>query len=292
LRAIIDLGSNSVLLLVARRDKRGRVVVERDEARITRLSQGVSETGRLDPQAVERTLKVLAEYRALAEESGAPLTAVATEGLRMAEDQADFVERATDLLGVELRLIAGEEEAELSYLSVASEVEGGGPLRVLDIGGASTELVVGEGQTILGRVSHKIGSVRLTERLIDSDPPTADEIEAIAAAAREALSSQPVDPLPELHGLAGTVTTTAALLLGLQRYDREAVDGTRFSRVEVLAMRDALAAVPLDRRMRACLPRGRADVIVAGITILLAALEHCGAETLVVRDRGLRYALV
>jgi exopolyphosphatase/guanosine-5'-triphosphate,3'-diphosphate pyrophosphatase len=292
MRAVIDLGTNSALLLVGRRDRRGKVLVVRDEARITRLGRGVAETKKLDPERIEATLRVLAEYRALAEQSGAKITAVATEGLRMAEDKDDFLERASDLLGVELELISGDDEARLSYLSVANEVGGDGPLRVLDIGGGSTELVAGNGTEIHSKVSHKIGSVRLTEAHLATDPPTADELATVERVAREAFASQPLEPRPELHGLAGTVTTTAALLLGLQRYDRDAVDDTRWTREQVLALRDELASVPLRQRSRACLPKGRADVIVAGITILLAAMDHCGAETLVVRDRGLRYALL
>jgi exopolyphosphatase / guanosine-5'-triphosphate,3'-diphosphate pyrophosphatase len=292
MKAVIDLGTNSALLLVGRRDRRGRVLVVRDEARITRLGRGVGQTGHLDPKRVEATLRVLAEYRALAEQSGAEISAVATEGLRLAENRDEFIERASDLLGTPLRLISGEDEARLSYQSVANELDGDEPLRVVDIGGGSTELIVGHGETIESMLSHKIGSVRLTEDYHETDPPTSDDLAAMASAARDAFAQQPVPAHPVLHGLAGTVTTTAALLLGLQTYDRDAVDGTRWARDEVAALRDQLAAVPLSERSRACLPKGRADVIVAGITVLLAAMDHCGAQRLVVRNRGLRYALL
>ena len=178
--------------------------------------------------------------------------------------------------------------------SVARETPGSGPLRVLDIGGGSTELVVGEGLEVRAAASHPVGSVRLTERLISADPPTAAMLAAVREAALAAFkASLPVTPYPVLYALAGTATTTAALLLGLAVYDRTRVDDSRFTVAKVLALRDALASETLEQRcQRPGLERGRADVIVAGITILLAALEHCGAETLVVRDRGLRYALV
>ena len=291
MRAVIDIGTNSVLLLVGRRVD-GRVIVERDEARITRLGHAVAERGRLDAEAVQRTLAVLAEYRELAAAAGAEVEAVATEGLRMASDRLMFLADANETLGAEVRMISGDEEARLSYLSVARE-HPGGPLRVLDIGGGSTELVVGDGERIDSQRSHAIGSVRLTERCVRSDPPSTEEIQAIEEAAREVFRAQPVEPHPELHGLAGTVTTAAALMLELTRYDREAVDGKRFGRKEVVALRDRLAGQSLEARTRApILPRGRADVIVAGLTILDVALEHCGAKTLVVRDRGLRYALL
>lgn len=294
MRAVIDIGTNSVLLLLARRGPDGAVEVVRDQSTITRLGQGAGASGVLAPEAIARTLACLSDYRAQAEAAGATITAVTTEGVRMARNQADFLGPAAQALGAPVRLLSGAEEAELSYLSVARETPGGGPLRVLDIGGGSTELVLGEGLQVQAAVSLQVGAVRLTERLISADPPSPEMVAAVHAAALEAFAARlPVAPHPELHGLAGTVTTTAALLLGLAVYDRVRVDGSRFARAEVATLRDELARETLAQRCeRPGLERGRADVIVAGVTILLAALEHCGAETLVVRDRGLRYALV
>jgi exopolyphosphatase/guanosine-5'-triphosphate,3'-diphosphate pyrophosphatase len=292
-KAVVDIGTNSVLLLVARRLGDGSLDVERDEARITRLGQGAARSGRLDPEAVRRTVQVLAQYRETADDLGAELVAVATAGLRMVEHRDDFMKQARAALGVDVRLVSGEEEAELSYLSVAAESPPDMPLRVIDIGGGSTELVVGRGRSIEQRHSHPIGSVRLTERWVHTDPPDAAALAGIESDVLAALAAQPMPPRPELHGLAGTVTTAAALLLGLDAYDRLRVDGTRFSQQQVMQLRDALAAVPLGKRCKPpVLPSGRADVIVAGLTILALALQHCGAQTLVVRDRGLRYALV
>lgn len=293
MRAIIDIGTNTVLMLLARRDAEGRVIVTDDMVRMTRLGQGAAASGRLSAEAIERTLAALREYRGIAEAQGAELEAVATEGLRMAGNPEAFLEPAAEVLGRPVRLISGNEEAELSFRSVAQEQPGDGPLYVLDIGGGSTELVVGRGGVVIDRRSHRVGSVRLTEQLVRTDPPTTAEVEAVAAAARAALAEQPVPPLPELHGLAGTVTTVAALLLELPVYDRTVVDGSRFSIEQVVALRDRLAGLSLAERLRLPqLPPGRADVIVAGATILVEALRHCGAEMLVVRDRGLRYALV
>ena len=293
MKAVIDIGTNSVLLLLGSRDASGAVRVERDEARVARLGEGVARRGALLPEAIERTVAVLADYRTLADEAGAPIEAVATEGLRLARDKDVFLERARAALGVPVRLISGEEEARLSYLSIAREHPHVGEMRVIDIGGASTELAVGRGEVVDGVVSHKIGSVRLTEAHVGHDPILADEVLVIEAAARQAFASQPLPASEELHGLAGTVTTTAALLLGLEAYDRDRIDGTRWSVAEVVGLREALAAETLEvRTRRPCLPPGRADVVVAGLSILRVALEHCGASTLVVRDRGLRYALL
>ena len=127
----------------------------------------------------------------------------------------------------------------------------------------------------------------------DGHPPSAAAVAKMYAHAREVLASQALAPAPELHGLAGTVTTAAAVLLGLDRYERARVDNSRFARAELLALRERLAGLSLpELRAIPVVGPGRADVVVGGVTILLAALEHCGAQTLVVRDRGLRYALV
>ena len=293
MKAVIDIGTNSVLLLLGTREAGGAVRIQRDEARVARLGQGVAKRGSLLPEAIERTVEVLAEYRTIAEAAGAPIEAVATEGLRLARDKDVFLERAREVLGVSVRMISGEEEARLSYLSVAREHPEVGAMRVIDIGGASTELASGRAELVDGVVSHKIGSVRLTEEHVGHDPIRPDELHAIEAAARQAFESQPLPAAHELYGLAGTVTTTAALLLGLEAYDRERIDGTRWSITDVSNLRDVLAAEPLEVRLRRpCLPPGRADVVVAGLSILRVAMEHCGAQTLVVRDRGLRYALL
>lgn len=291
MRAVIDIGSNSILLLVGRRGPGGRLTIVRDEARIARISEGAAESGQLDPAAIERALAILREYRSLAD--GVPVCAVATEGLRMASNKDEFLLPAQEILGGPVELISGSREAELSYRSVALEHDQPGVLRVIDIGGASTELVSGHGLEIESVVSHPIGSVRLTERLVHEDPPSRSSIDAVAQTARDAFAGQPLEPAAELHGLAGTVTTCAALLLGLERYDRDRVHGSRFAAGEIRALRDSLAAQPqAQRASRPCLPPGRADVIVAGLTILLAAMEHSGAGHLSVRDRGLRYALL
>lgn len=292
-RAVIDIGTNSVLMLIARRGQGGSLEVVHDQSTITRLGEGVAASGVLKSEAIDRTIACLEGYRKVAAERRAQIVAVTTEGVRLARNRHAFLDPAEAVLGTPVRLLSGAEEAELSYLSVARETPGGGPLRVIDIGGASTELVVGEGEDVLAAVSHPIGAVRLTEQFVSADPPTPAMVAAIHAHAREVFNKHaPISPHPVLHGLAGTVTTAAALLLELPAYDRLRVDGSSFNIGQIAGLRDALAAETLEQRCaRACLERGRADVVVAGMTILLAALEHCGADTLVVRDRGLRYAL-
>jgi exopolyphosphatase / guanosine-5'-triphosphate,3'-diphosphate pyrophosphatase len=294
MRAVIDIGSNSVLLLVGQRHGNGSLEIVRDESTVARVAEGTAASGRLLPAAIERTLAVLRRYREIASADGVlEIEAVATEGLRMAGNASEFLGPASELLGSPVRLISGDEEARLSYRSVAIEHPEVDPLRVLDIGGGSTELVVGRGLEVEQAVSHRLGSVRITEQLGDGHPPSAAALSRMHAHAREMFASQPLLPHPTLYGLAGTVTTATAVLLGLERYDREVVDRTLVGVDALRALRERLASMSLDQLQAiALVGLGRADVIVGGVTILLAALEHCGADTLVVRDRGLRYALL
>ena len=297
MRAVVDIGSNSILLLVAERSPEGALTIVRDEATVARISEGAAARGTLAREAIERGLAVLRRYVETARGDGieaGTIEAVATEGLRMASNAQDFLEPAARILGGPVRLISGDEEARLSYRSVALEHPEEDPLRVLDIGGGSTELVVGHGLEVESAVSHPIGSVRLSERCGDGHPPSQAALAAMAQAARESFTSrQPLEPHRELYGLAGTVTTAAGVMLGLERYDRERVDRARFERAQIVELRDRLASQTLEQlRANPLIGEGRADVIVAGVTILATALEHCGAEILVVRDRGLRYALV
>jgi exopolyphosphatase / guanosine-5'-triphosphate,3'-diphosphate pyrophosphatase len=293
-RAVLDIGSNSVLLLVGERRDDGSLEIVRDEATVARVSEGAAARGTLSPAAIDRTLAVLRRYRELADQDNVTsIEAVATEGLRMAANASEFLEPAAAILGCEVRLISGDEEARLSYRSVALEHVDVDPLRVIDIGGASTELVIGHGLCVEQAVSHRIGSVRLSEELGDGHPPSDRALASMIDRAQETFASQPLAPHPVLYGLAGTVTTVAAVVLGLERYDRDRVDKTTLSRATVAALRSRLATMSLDQlRAIPLIGPGRADVVVAGVTILLAALEHCGADTLIVRDRGLRYALL
>lgn len=293
-QAVIDIGSNSVLLLVGRKNAQGQLEILRDESIVTRLSEGADSSGRLKSSAIDRTLVALHELRMQAQEHGARPTAFATEGVRMADNRNAFLVPAAEVLGEPVQMISGLREAELSYRSVTEELsDPHEEIRVLDIGGGSTELVVGQGQNIVESFSHEIGSVRMTERFVHHDPVNPVEIEAMERSIRELLAQQPLEPQPVLYGLAGTVTSVAALILGLRRYERERVDKVRLSYEQVRALREQLASETVaQRRKHDVLGRGRADVIVAGVTILSVAMQHCGASTLIVRDRGHRYALL
>src|SRR3954471_4695954 len=239
--AAIDCGTNSIRLLVADVPAEGAHTDLLRRMEVVRLGQGVDATGRLAPEAIERTRRVLAEYAAQARELGAErVRMVATSATRDAANRADFEAMVTATLGQLPDVVPGVEEAELSYLgataslSTAARAHGAEPPRppflVVDIGGGSTEFVLGGGGTVRAARSVDVGCVRLTERHLRSDPPPPDEVQGAEADIRAALelvaADVPVEQARTLVGLAGSVTTVAALALGLPAYDADAIHGS------------------------------------------------------------------
>lgn len=293
--AAIDIGTNTALLTVADIEAGATVAVE-ERAEIVRLGEGLDRSGRLSPPAIARTWAVLDDYVARIATLGCTrVRAVATEAVRKAGNGSDFVAGANARLapvGGALEVIDGEREARLSWRAVAASFpELAGPRTVVDIGGGSTELIVGE-REVETVVSLPIGSVRLTERLITRDPPDAAERARVAAAVDEALAGAP-RPRGTLIGIAGTVTTLAAMAQRLEDYDGARVHGTRLSRRTVDEMVEMLGTTPLaDKRRTPGLDPKRADVIFAGAVILQRVLERAGADDCIVSDRGIRWGLV
>jgi len=293
--AAIDVGTNTVLLLVAERAGDGYVpLVERAE--ITRLGRGVDATGRLDPAAIRDTVEVLAAFAGEARALGASrILCVATSAARDAANGGEFFEAAHARAGVLPEVISGEEEARLVHQSAWRDFGGGGPLAVLDVGGGSTEFTLGEGPTPRLRTSLQVGAVRLTERHVRSDPVDERDLAALRAAAREALRpiANPPAPGGRLVAVAGTVTTLSAVRQALPTYDASRVHGSRLTAPDLEALLARLARLPL--RERASLPGmepKRADVIVAGCAIVLEALSATGFAALTVSDRGVRWGLL
>jgi exopolyphosphatase/guanosine-5'-triphosphate,3'-diphosphate pyrophosphatase len=276
--AVVDLGTNSTRLLVADVDD-GRVEEVARRTEITRLGEGVDERGKLLPLPIARVRNVLADYRRELEELGAERTlAVGTSAIRDAENGEAFLGEIEWSYGFKTRLLSGEEEAELTLRGVAGGRELGPGTLVLDVGGGSTELIVDGFRTSLD-----LGSVRLTERFLHSDPPTREELDASSRAVR--------DELPDLEptqaiGVAGTITTLAALELG--EYDPERIHGYRISRGAVEAQLERLASLPLaERRELSGLEPERAPVIVAGAVIVREVLDGYGLEALEVSERDI-----
>jgi exopolyphosphatase / guanosine-5'-triphosphate,3'-diphosphate pyrophosphatase len=275
---VVDLGTNSTRLLVADVDD-GRVDEIERRTEITRLGEGVDERRKLLPLPIARVRNVLAEYRRELDAQGAErVLAIGTSAVRDAENGEAFLGEVEWSYGFASRLLSGEEEAELTRRGVANGRELANGTLVLDIGGGSTELI-----TAASRKSLDIGSVRLTERFLLSDPPTRDELDSCAGAVRTVLPALGPD---SAIGVAGTITTLAALELG--RYDPEEVHGYRLSREGVAAQLERLASLTLaERRELPGLEPERAPVIVGGAVIVDEVLRRYGLDELEISERDL-----
>jgi exopolyphosphatase/guanosine-5'-triphosphate,3'-diphosphate pyrophosphatase len=286
----IDCGTNSVRLLVAEVDADGSLRDLVREMRIVRLGAGVDRTGRLDPAAIERTRVALVEYAALITSLGADrVRMVATSATRDAANRSDFVEMVHSVLGIEPEVIGGDEEAALSFRGAAGGLPGmDHPLLVVDIGGGSTELVL-DGLT---SSSMDIGCVRLTERHLRDDPPSTAQINAaradIVAAIEKARPTVPIETAKTFVGVAGTVTTMAAIVLGLERYESAAIHGSvmRADQVQQLTVR--LLGLTHDERARIpVMHPGRVDVISAGALILDELVRAVGANEVIASEHDI-----
>ena len=293
--ATIDIGTNTVLLLVASRGERGQLVALQEEAEITRLGQGVDRTRQLAPEAVERTRNTLLRYAKIIRAHGcSAVDVVGTSAMRDAGGSEAIRDLVQQELGVPARVISGDEEARLTFRGALSGLTvPEGPIAVYDIGGGSTEIVLGDGEAIAFATSVDIGSVRLTERAMPSDPPTAAELVAAEQAAEQAFSHVP--SLATSHapiGIAGTMTTLAAIAMKMKDYDGARVHGSVLTLARLREITAELAQLPLaERRDVTGLEPKRADVIVAGGLIAIAVLEKLGKTEALISDRGVRWSL-
>jgi exopolyphosphatase/guanosine-5'-triphosphate,3'-diphosphate pyrophosphatase len=303
--AAVDIGTNSVKLTVGRREADGRLTVLLDTTAITRLGKGVDKTGRLDPEAVRRTLEALAEFGEKAKARGAGrIAAVGTSALRDAANGQEFVAEASKRLGGPVEVISGDREAELIYNAarrdpeITRQTRGATALVVMDIGGGSTEVVLGRGDAVRFRDSLQLGAVRLTERTMPSDPPSEAERQAAISLADEVLAAVPTpDGAVVVVGSGGTIANLAAMELMAAdpsgHITPDDLHGTRLTRAQIEARIAALAAMPLaERRETPGLESDRADVIIAGAIILARGLHRAGADVVIASARGLRYGLL
>ncbi len=291
--AAIDIGTNSVLLLVAERSG-GALTPVVERATITRLGEGVDRHGELAPAARARTLECLSRYVEEARSLGvAALAAVGTSAMRDARGGPDFAGEVARLLGVAPRIISGDEEARLTFRGALSGLTVGGESLVFDVGGGSTELVVGEGGAPRAKISLDVGAVRLTERHVAHDPPLPSELAAARGDVRAALAAAPRPAgAATMVGVAGTVTTLAAIALEVVPYDGARVHGAVLSAGAVSEVCARLAGMTLARRLEVPgLDAKRADVIPCGAIIVEEILTSLGARELVVSDRGVRWGL-
>ena len=289
--AAIDCGTNSVRLLIA--DVAGdRLTDVARRMQIVRLGEGVDRTGRLAPEAIERTRRALLDYAAEIAASGVTrVRMVATSASRDASNAADFRAMVRGVLGVDPEVISGDEEARLSFTGAVRGLDAEPPYLVVDIGGGSTEFVTGR-STVSAALSVDIGCVRMTERHLRSDPPNAAEIAAaerdITAAVDRALAAVGGRDARTLVGLAGSVTTVTALALGLPEYDADRIHHARASYDAVAkATADLLTATVADRRALPVMHPGRADVIGAGALILRIVMERSGQPAVVASEHDI-----
>jgi exopolyphosphatase/guanosine-5'-triphosphate,3'-diphosphate pyrophosphatase len=297
--AAIDCGTNSLRLLIAdlpaSPDEEAVDISRRME--IVRLGQGVDATGRLAPEALERTRAVLSAYRREIDEAGATaVRMVATSATRDAANAADFHDMVVQTLGLEPEVVSGDEEARLSFTGAVRGLpaDAEGPYLVVDIGGGSTEFVVGQAGSagITAAISVDIGSVRMTERHLHSDPPELDELDAAVAdidkEVDHALAAVGGKQARTLVGLAGSVTTVTAIALGLTTYDPRRVHHARISRDEIALVTAGLAEMTREQRVRiGALHPGRVDVIVAGALILRTIMEKAGAPSVLASEHDI-----
>ena len=285
--AAVDCGTNSIRLLVADVDGRTKHDVHR-EMRVVRLGQDVDRTGVLAPAAIERTRVALVDYAATCRELEVErIRMVATSASRDAANRGEFTDMVRDVLGVEPEVISGDEEAALSFDGATRGLDpADGPFLVLDIGGGSTEFVLGT-SAVDAALSVDVGSVRLTERHLLDDPPTESQVSAARADVDAALvrvrDAVPVEMTRTAVGLAGSVTTVAALALQLTTYDSERIHLARVSAEDARAVASRLLGMTSsERAAQAVIHPGRVDVIGAGALILATVVDRLGlAEVLI-----------
>lgn len=309
--AAIDCGTNSIRLLVAdvtlRDDGTAWLRDVHREMKIVRLGQGVDATGRLNPEAIQRTKDALLDYARTMQRKGVQVARmVATSATRDASNRDDFFDMTEEVLGAPAEVITGDEEARLSYLGAVADLDPDeGPFLVTDLGGGSTEFVLGSGTEVEAARSMDIGCVRLTERFIHSDPPAKAEIAEAEAFARElikeAFNVVPVEKTKTWIGVAGTVTTLSALVQGLEVYNSEEIHLSRITLDNVREITDGILSMTHDERASlGPMHPGRVDVICGGAIVLRAIAEElsnrAGISALVCSEHdildGIAFSLV
>ncbi|MFP7366434.1 Ppx/GppA phosphatase family protein [Corynebacterium callunae] len=306
--AAVDCGTNSIRLLISELTADGLQELTRDN-KIVRLGKGVDATGQLDPESIARTRVALEEYVQVMEEFGVKtVRMVATSATRDASNREEFFDMTRELLsriqpGAQAEVISGEEEAALSFRGAVADLPAeDGPFCVIDLGGGSTEFIVGEHNgEILGSHSAQMGCVRLTERIMRSDPPTATEVEIardyVAERIEDVKKIVPISKARTFVGCAGTFTTISAWVQGLESYDRNAIhlsvlnfDALRVVTDEIISESSA------QRASNPVVDIGRADVIGGGSVVVQAtiklAAEEAGANSIVISEKDILDGLI
>jgi exopolyphosphatase/guanosine-5'-triphosphate,3'-diphosphate pyrophosphatase len=294
--AVVDVGTNSVKFVIADREEDGswRTVVDRAE--VTRLGEGLHESGELQPGPIERTVEAVAGMVEEARGAGvAELAAVATAGVRIASNGAAFVDAVRERTGIAVEVVSGEEESRLAYLAVTSALElGDDAVVVFDTGGGSSQFTFGHAGRVDERFSVNVGAVRFTERFgLDGvvDEQTLAAAQAEIAADLQRLRSRPSPD--DVVGMGGAVTNLAAVQLELEVYDPDAIQGATLEAAEIERQIELYRTLTADeRRELAGLQPKRAEVILAGALVVRTVLAELARDRLTVSDRGLRHGLL
>jgi exopolyphosphatase/guanosine-5'-triphosphate,3'-diphosphate pyrophosphatase len=294
--AALDLGSNTIKISVARVTASGGLEIIGEKSSITRVGQDLDKNGYVLPEAMERTITGVVELADFARDKGARrIACVATAGLRGAKNSPEFLRRAKEMAGIDVEIIDGLREAELSFKGPSMSY-GPGPVAVLDVGGRSTEIVSGTKGAIESRISMEIGSVRLTERFLAHDPPADDELLRLRDFLAEELKKAPaIDPSAKLVGVSGTVLSLMGVALGLDDMAETVARGEGrplTHRAVTDAYEDLRRRKARDRIRGTVIPEGRADVIVAGALVVLAVLDRHTKTEMLASNRGVRFGLL
>ncbi len=292
--AVVDIGSNSTRLLVAE-VAGGRVREVERQSRVTRLGRGVDLSGQLSAEAIEAACGAIADYMAICREAGVEkIEAIATSAVRDASNGSAFIAELRERFALSARLLDGEEEARLTYLGATIEQPPSEPTLVVDIGGGSTELIVGTGEEIAFHTSLQAGVVRHSERHISGDPPGTLELEALARDIRtlieSAISGQPGVAASAGIAVAGTPTSLASIEIGLEPYDPKQVHGHTLTLSSIQRRLSQLASAPLSKRAEITgLHPDRAPNIVAGVVILVETMRAFGLDRIQVSEHDILY---
>ena len=297
LKAVIDIGTNSVKLCMGEVSGGYILRVLLDVNKITKLGEKMGTDGKMIPEAISRTAAAVADYVKEAESRGcSSVTIVGTMALRSASNADELKKCIKSLTNIDVRTLSGAEEAELSYRAATSAVKAGAETEILtfDTGGGSTEFVYGKNGSITEDTSINIGAVRITEKYFSSLPVSEEKLASALEGIKEELKAGNIlHPCSNVVAMGGNVTSMAAIALGLEKYDAEKVQGSVLSLKEVLSQvkRFASSTVEEIRHIPGLNP-ARAEIILAGAAIVLSVMEITGAEEITVCDRGLRHELL
>jgi len=294
--AVIDIGTNSIKFHVGEKQSNGAWNTILDKAELTRLGEGLQQSGVINPEALERNVKAIGEMVNEARQlSCERIAAVGTMGLRTAKNSGELVRGVKEQSGIDVEIISGDEESRLSYLAVKNGLGlSEGRMVIFDTGGGSTEFVFGNGPLVERRFSLNIGAIRFTETFFKSDPVTSSELDkAIEAIEQELhdLKSAPATDL--LVGMGGTMTNIGGVKHQLAKYDPDIVQGSVIERSEIKRQMELYGSRTIEERKKIVgLQPKRADVILAGVCIVWVIMSHLKMDELYISDRGLRHGLL